>query len=174
MELTAYIRILRRWFWLIGLTAIVTGSISFIVGRTQPAKYQASATIQVGSFLSLADPNTGLIQVGQQLAQNYAAIITTYPVLQATVTKLQLPFSADELEKLFQTRIIPNTSLLVVTVTYSDPVVVADIANELAQQLIVNSPTDLTTEQQDQIKLLRSEVASSQDQLKTARSMLTT
>ena len=173
MELTAYIRILRRWFWLIGLTAIVTGSISFIVGRTQPAKYQASATIQVGSFLSLADPNTGLIQVGQQLAQNYAAIITTYPVLQATVTKLQLPFSADELEKLFQTRIIPNTSLLVVTVTYSDPVVVADIANELAQQLIVNSPTDLTTEQQDQIKLLRSEVASSQDQLKTARDMLT-
>jgi Mrp family chromosome partitioning ATPase/capsular polysaccharide biosynthesis protein len=169
MELAAYLRVLRRWFWLIGLASVIFGSASFVVGRTQPPRYQASATIQVGSFLSLANPNTGLIQVGQQLAQNYAAIVTTYPVLEATVNKLQLPFPPEKLETLFQTRIVPNTSLLVITVTYTDPVVVADIANELANQLILNSPTNLTKEQQDQVKLLREELARAQAQLKAAR-----
>jgi succinoglycan biosynthesis transport protein ExoP len=174
MELTAYIRVLRRWFWLIGLAVVVFGSASFVVGRTQPPRYEASTTIQVGSFLSLANPNTGLIQVGQQLAQNYAAIVTTYPVLDATVRELQLPFPPEKLEKLFQTRIIPNTSLLVITVTYTDPVVVADIANKLADQLILNSPTNLTTEQQAQVKLLREELTRAQAQLKSAREELDT
>ena len=74
MELTAYIRLVRRWFWLIALAAILAGSISFIVSRTQAPQYQSTTTIQVGSYLNLANPNTAMIQTGEQLAQTYAAL----------------------------------------------------------------------------------------------------
>src|SRR5262245_23402577 len=155
MELTAYIRLVRRWFWLIALAAILAGSISFIVSRTQPPQYQSTTTIQVGSYLNLANPNTAMIQTGEQLAQTYAALAKTYPVLSSTVDKLNLPFSADQLGRMFQTRLISNTSLLSITVTYTDPVVAADIANELAQELIRNSATNLTKDQQQQLSILQ-------------------
>jgi polysaccharide biosynthesis transport protein len=174
MELTAYIRLVRRWFWLIALAAILAGSISFIVSRTQPPQYQSTTTIQVGSYLNLANPNTAMIQTGEQLAQTYAALAKTYPVLSATVDKLQLPFSADQLGRMFQTRLISNTSLLSITVTYTDPVVAADIANELAQELIRNSATNLTKDQQQQLTILQGEIETTRAQLQDARNELAT
>jgi tyrosine-protein kinase len=174
MELAAYIRLVRRWFWLIALAAIIAGSISFIVSRTQPPQFQSTTTIQVGSYLNLANPNTAMIQTGEQLAQTYAALAKTYPVLSATVNKLQLPFTPDALNRLFQTRLISNTSLLSITVTYTDPVVAADIANELAQQLILSSATNLTKDQQQQLTILQGEIEKTRAQLDDERNELST
>jgi polysaccharide biosynthesis transport protein len=174
MELAAYIRLVRRWFWLIGLAAILAGSVSFIVSRTQPPQYQSTTTIQVGSYLNLANPNAAMIQTGEQLAQTYAALAKTYPVMAATVDKLKLPFSPDRLSRLFQTRIIPSTSLLSITVTYTAPDIAADIANELAQQLIRNSATNLTQDQQQQLVILQGEVETTRAQLQDLRGELST
>src|SRR5258706_16445065 len=104
MEITAYIRLLRRWLWLIILAAVVAGSISFVLARTQPASYRASVTLQVGKYMDLANPNAAMIQTGEQLAQTYSALLKTYPVLEATVNKLQLPFSPDRLATLFSAK----------------------------------------------------------------------
>ncbi len=174
MELTAYIRLLRRWFWLIAVAAIIAGSIAFIVSRTQPPQYQSTTTIQVGSYLNLANPNSAMIQTGEQLAQTYAALAQTYPVLSATVDKLQLPFSPDQLSRLFQTRLISSTSLLSITVTYTDPVVAADIANELAQELILSSATALTKDQEQQLVILRGEIDKIRAQLQDQHAELAT
>jgi Mrp family chromosome partitioning ATPase len=168
MELRTYLNLVRRWLWLILLLMILFGALAFIYTRTLPARYQASSTILVGSALVSSDPNPSLILTWQQLAEHYAQIIKTYAVLEATVRELQLPFSPDELSGYFTTRLTPNTSLLVITVTYTDPVLAADIANMLANQLIANSPSN-TSEQQEQISLLRTEISNGQAQLQTAR-----
>ncbi len=55
MELTSYIRLARRWFWLIGLAAIVSGSLGFISSRSQVPRYQTAVTVQVGTYLDLAN-----------------------------------------------------------------------------------------------------------------------
>ncbi|MBE2195155.1 MAG: polysaccharide biosynthesis tyrosine autokinase [Anaerolinea sp.] len=172
MELRAYFRIVRRWAWLIAIAAAVAGAITFSRSRTQPAQYQASATVQVGSALTLTDPSTTLIQTGVLLAQNYAEIVKTYPVLKGTVDALQLPFSPEALKGLFGTRLIANTSLMVITVTYTEPVLAADIANTLAQQLVENSPTNLSREQQEQARLLNDEMKRAQTQLNNTRGEL--
>ncbi|MHB8624653.1 MAG: Wzz/FepE/Etk N-terminal domain-containing protein [Aggregatilineales bacterium] len=174
MELTAYIRLVRRWLWLIVLMAVVAGSISFVVTRTQPTQYQASTTVQVGAYLNLANPSSGMFQTAEQLAETYAALMKTYSVLNAVITKLQLPFSTGGLASLFQTQLIPGTSLMTITVTYTDPVVASDIANELATQLIANSPTNLTQGQQDQLNILQTEIDQAEIELQNARSELKT
>ncbi len=169
VDLKAYLRILRRWLWFIILLAMLASGVNFIANRIQPPQYQASVTIQVGSAQYLQNPNTGLIQTSEQLADTYAVIVKKYPVLQATITKLQIKMPATELLRYFQVRVVPNTALLEITVTYPDAVMAADIANELGAELIASSPTDLALNQQGQIKTLQTEIADAQNVLDTAR-----
>jgi Mrp family chromosome partitioning ATPase/capsular polysaccharide biosynthesis protein len=174
MELSAYIRLVRRWLWLIVLAAVVAGSASFAATRTQTPLYQASTTIQVGTYSTMSNPDSSMIYTSGQLAQTYVALAKTYPVLNGVVEKLQLPMSANSLAGIFQVRLITNTSLMSITVTYTDPVMASDIANELAAQLIANSPTELSKEQEAQLTLLRDEVKQAQAQLQAARDELKT
>jgi polysaccharide biosynthesis transport protein len=172
MELIQYIRLFRRWFWLIFLAAFVAGSVSFVVRSSQPATYQAQTRIAIGGFIQAPNPDASEIRTGVELAQTYVELARTFNVMQATVDALNLPFSADRLRSIVTTRITPGTSLLVLSVEYSDPVLAADIANEVTRQLILESPTNLTTAQQSQIDIANNEIARLNDQLDTLRLQL--
>ncbi|MBE2196508.1 MAG: AAA family ATPase [Anaerolinea sp.] len=172
MELAAYLRIFRRWLWLIILLALLGGGISFVVARTQAPMYQASTTIQIGSSRSLSNPATSLLSTEVQLAQTYAVLARTFPVIEGTVKALNLPFPPEKLREYFTTAVIPQTALLTLTVTYPDPLLVALIANELGRQLILNSPTNLTADQQAQIEVLKAEITSAREQLERGRAEL--
>jgi Mrp family chromosome partitioning ATPase/capsular polysaccharide biosynthesis protein len=174
MELTAYIRLVRRWLWLIALAAVVAGSIAFATARTQPARYRATTTIQIGTYIDLADPNPMMIQSAAALAQTYIALLRTSSIMNNVIQNLQLPFSAAGLAGMFDGRLLEGTSLLTLTVNYTDPVMAADIANELGRQLILNSPNDLTDEQRQQLDILQEEILQARDQLQAARDELRT
>jgi polysaccharide biosynthesis transport protein len=168
-QIKGYARLARRWAWLIALFAIAAGSFVFINGRTQPNRYQSTSTVRVGNFLETSTANTSQIMTGQMLVQNYAAVVRTYPVLEATVNALQLPFSPDALIGLITTQIVPQTTMLRITITDTDPVRAADIANELANQLIAASPT---AEQRAQVDLLTSEIRAIEQRLGNLRTTL--
>lgn len=172
MELSGYIRLIRRWLWLLLAAAVVASSAAFIAVRTQPAIYQATTLLQLGNYLGLTDPNPGMIQASASLSQSYIRLLKTRPILQAVVDKLRLPFGTEELERLFEGQLTSGTSFLTLTVNYTDPVLAAEVANELAVQLIANSPTELTREQQEQVRILQAEVQAAQAQLQRAREEL--
>ena len=174
MELSAYISMFRRWLWLIIVAAVVAGTASFVVARVAPPSYQSTVTIQVGTYSSLANPSAGMIQTAEQLAQTYVVLSKAYPLLDAVINKLQLDMTTDQLASRFQTRQVAGTSLLTITVTYGDPVVAADLANELANQLIAASPTQLTKEQQNQLEILQREIDQSGTELQGMRDELKT
>lgn len=173
MELIQYIRLFRRWFWLIFLTAFIGGSVSFIVRSQQPPTYEAQATILIGGFIDDPNPDRTAIGTGEVLAATYVQLVRTFDVLQATVDSLNLPLTADQLRSRINTRIISGTSLLVVSLTYTDPVLAADIVNELTRQIILRSPTNLTTEQQSQIDFLNSQIRALTTELNSLRQTLT-
>jgi capsular exopolysaccharide synthesis family protein len=172
MELVQYFRILRRWFWLVALAAFVAGSVSFITRTTQAPRYQAESMIAVGGYLESPNPNSGEIRTGIDLAQTYAQIVRTRDVLQGVVDSLNLEFGTRQLNSMISTRILSGTSLLQISVTYTDPVLAADMANGLAQQLILSSPTNLTPEQQTQVDLLNEQIDTQVDELFTLRNRL--
>src|SRR5512140_203759 len=115
MELSAYIRLVRRWLWLIVLAAVVAGSAAFAATRTQTPLYRASTTIQVGTYSTMSNPDSSMIYTSGQLAQTYVALAKTFPVLDGVVTKLQLPMAPNSLAGIFQVSLIPNTSLMSIT-----------------------------------------------------------
>lgn len=172
MEPTYYLRLFRKWLWLILVVAIAAGGLGFMYRSSLPAVYTAETTIAIGGFIQSPNPDSSEIRTGLELAQTYAELITTYSVLQATADKLKLDLGADEIGGMVSTRIIADTSLMVVSVRYTDPVLAADIANELAQQLILNSPTNLTPEQQNQIALANEQIGRLNEQVEQSRIQL--
>ena len=172
MELVEYIRLLRKWFWLFLICGFIGGGISFIINTGGAPWYTASTTISIGRYIDSPNPNTSEIQLGINLAQTYAALLRTNDVLQGTIDALSLNLTPGGLKSLLTTNIITGTSLLVVTVQYTDPILAADIANTLAQQLILRSPTNLTTAQQAQMDRANEQIDALDKQLQDQRQTL--
>lgn len=172
MELIAYIQLFRKWFWLLLLGAFLAGGAAFLFRSQQPKQYQSHVTISVGNFIDAPNPDSSEIRTGVELAQTYAVLATTYDVLEATVEAGEFPITSAALRTALGTRVIPDTSLLELTITYTDPVLAADMANELAQQLILNSPSNLTPDQQQQLDLATTEIDRLNQELQQARLQL--
>ncbi len=172
MELIEYIRIFRKWLWLLVLAAILGGGVSYLIRSRQPALYEATVLIEVGGFMQSPNPESSEIRTGVELAQTYVVLAKTHNVLQASIDAGDFPLTAQELEKIIDARTITGTSLLKITATYTEPILTADIANAVAQQLILKSPTHLTTDQQQQVALITAEIARLSTQLEAARQRL--
>ena len=169
MELTQYLRLFRKWAWLIAVVAFIGGGIAYIDAIRRPTLYQAESTISIGGYIDQPNPSQSQIYTGMSLATTYAQLVRTYSILQATIDELGLPISAEALHSIINTRIIEGTSLLVIGVTYPDPTLAADIANTLTEQIIANSPSNLTTDQQAQITFANQQIADLSAQLQGAR-----
>ena len=74
MELTEYIRLARKWFWLILLAAVLAGGMSFLLRSRQQAVYQADVMLSVGGYIQSPNPDTYEIYTGELLAQTYAGL----------------------------------------------------------------------------------------------------
>ncbi|HRL13996.1 MAG TPA: polysaccharide biosynthesis tyrosine autokinase [Aggregatilineales bacterium] len=173
MELVQYIAIVRRWLWFILLSAFIAGSVAFIVRSNQPRVYQATTRLVIGSYTTSPNPDAGEIRVAFDLTRTYAELVRTFNILNATVQALNLPISPNALASSVSTNTITNTSLINITVQYGDPVLAADIANELANQLIRQSPTNLTQQQLTQLEIANEQIAALTRELDTLRSRLT-
>ncbi len=172
MELVAYIRLFRKWFWLLFLGAFLAGGAAFLTASRRPDMYQADVTIQVGSSLDTPNPQLGDLNTGAALAQTYAVLAKSRNVLEAAIEARDFPLSAAVLGDALTAQVIQGTSLLRLTVTYSDPVLAAEMASEVARQLILNSPSNLTPEQQAQIDLANEEIRQLTSELQQAREEL--
>ncbi len=174
MELRRLFSFLRRWSWLIVLAAIVSGSLAYINSRSQPLQYRASSIIQIEPYSSLVNPEFGIGFTNAQLIETCIALSKTWPLLDAVIRNKVLPFEADTLAGIFQVEQFDNTWLLTITVTFTNPILTADIANALAAQLIAISPTDLPQAQQKQLVLLQRGILKADAQLRAEREELKT
>jgi len=97
----------------------------------------------VGRAIDNPNPTGSDFWLTQQLANTYADIAKRDPVRQATMDALGLTWLPE-----YTVRVVPNTQLIEIAVTDTDPVRAQAVANELANQLIQQSPTSGGPEQQ--------------------------
>jgi len=172
MELQAVVGLFRKWLWLLLLGAVLAGGAAYMWRSARPDKYEASVIIAVGTTMEIPNPDSAFIRTGADLARTYAVLATTYEVLQAAVEAGPFPIDAFDLRKEVSASVITDTPLVVLKVTYTDPQIAADIANALANQLVLKSPSYLTEEQQSQLNLAKTEIARLNDELKQSREEL--
>jgi tyrosine-protein kinase len=143
MDLYSYIRPLIKYWWLLGLATLIAILSSSIVAWRQLPVYQAHATLIIGRAVYEPNPSANDLYLGQQLAGFYADIGSRDNVRTATQVALGLnalpPYTVHTL---------PNSQMLEIDVTDSNPRRAMAVANEIANQLINQTPTNQSGGQQ--------------------------
>lgn len=169
MELLEYFRLLRKWAWLLFIGAFLAGGASYLFNSQEVDVYNSSVTIMVGSAIDAPNPEYSELITGSQLANTYAILARSYDIAQAAVEAGNFPVSAGQLRGMIWTSVVENTPLLVVGVTYTDPILAAEMVTEVANQLVINSPSNLPAELEAQIEVWNAEVERLRTELQDLR-----
>jgi len=176
MELQQYFVVIRKWLWLIVACVLVAAVSSYLGTLQMPRIYQATTTVMVGRVLEQRDPNAQDLYLSQQLAQTYADMVRRRPILEGVAEALGLDYipSAANVSALQ----VPGTQLLEITVRDTRPERARAIADIIAYQLILQSPTEAGEERQRrafvqaQLENLESRIQETQDKIDEGQAML--
>jgi succinoglycan biosynthesis transport protein ExoP len=166
MELSTYFRPLIKWWWLVVAAGLVAAVSSFVVTRRQPILYESSTTLVVGRTVYESNPNSGDFYLNQQLASFYADLAEREPVKRATMAALGMPWLPE-----YHVAALPNSLLIQIQVADTDPVRAQAVANELANQLIKQTPTNDPKGQErqkfieDQLNTFEADILATQDEI---------
>lgn len=181
MELREYLALIRKWWWLIVLCTVLAAGASLMVSRSTAPTYQASTTLIVGQIIQNPNPNTQDMYTTERLAQTYAEMARRQPVLQATVEALGLDTDWKGLRGRVSVNLVQNTQLMEIKVTDTDPQRARLTADEIARQLILQSPTEQDKEREAhrqfvtaQLTDLQAKIAAGQAELPELEESLTT
>ncbi|MEM7342894.1 MAG: polysaccharide biosynthesis tyrosine autokinase [Chloroflexota bacterium] len=136
-----YLRLLQKWWWIPVLSVVVGAAGAYFTSRQQPQIFEASATLLVGQVIQSKTVSTQDFQTSESLARTYAIMAEQHPVLQNVVDTLQLKDSWEDLKRQISVSPIQSTQLLRITAQAASPSLARMIANEVANQLILLSPT---------------------------------
>jgi polysaccharide biosynthesis transport protein len=148
-ELKSIFSIVWRWAWLLVVSTVLAGSISYSATSQMPRLYSATTTLMVGQVLQATNPNAADFSTSQQLAQTYVQLVKRQPLIQATADALGMNVPWQTLSTQASAAVLPNTQLIQIAVVDTSPQRAKVIADELAHQLILQSPTPVD-KQQDQ------------------------
>ncbi len=140
MELRQYLSLFRKWAWLLILTTALAAVSSFYYSSQLPPTYEATTTLVVGPVLQSTNPSYTEFYAATELAKAYVLIVKQQPVLRATADAIRWEGSLAALESKITAKAVGG-QLLTISVSDSDPQRVKLIADELARQLILQSPT---------------------------------
>lgn len=141
MDPNPYLRPLIKWWRLLAVTGILAVISSSISTAFQPDEYVSRTTLMTGSTILNPNPDFGQIQIAQTLATFYADMAKREPIQAATMEALGINWLPA-----YDARAVPNTQLIEILVTDTDPQRAQIIASELANQLILQSPAESQSE----------------------------
>jgi capsular exopolysaccharide synthesis family protein len=172
MELRQYFAVIWKWLWLIALATAVAAGSTYLATRDQAPIYRTKATVMVGQVISDPDPTNVDFYTGQQLARTYADLVKREPVMQATVDALGLTMGWQSLAGRTSVQVVEGTQLLEISVTDTDPTRAQALANEIANQLILESPTSLSEEEQRRQAFLEAQAVDLENKIAAAQAQI--
>ena len=132
IDLREILFVLRRKLLLIIIVTVVAGAAAglFSYYGITP-QYTATSKIYIltnsGTMVNLSD-----LQVGSTLANDYAELIVSRPVVEKVIENKKLNMSYGELVGCISVTNPSNTRIVAIRITYDDPVMAKEIANEFA------------------------------------------
>ena len=132
MELSSYLQILNRRIWIIVVTTLAAVVAFFLLQARTPTMYETTTVLRITPY-STTNPSFTTLAYAERIMNTYVEIATSSPVLDELRGRLGL--SSGQPEDI-EVVIIPDTELLRITATDSNPVLARDAANTLANMLL--------------------------------------
>jgi succinoglycan biosynthesis transport protein ExoP len=182
VELREYLTVIRKWLWLIVLSTAIAAIPSFMASRSAPPIYQTTTTIMVGQTIESPNPTSQDIWTAQSLAQTYVQLVKRQPILEGAINALGLGMNWRALAGKVSVSLVEGTQLLEIKVLDTDPQRAKAMADEIANQLILQSPTTPERAErekhrafvQQQIADLEAKIEAAQEQVAELEQSLTT
>jgi succinoglycan biosynthesis transport protein ExoP len=136
VELSDYLRILRKYWALILALALAGLAASALYSLTKTPEYSSSSKVFVSTQSSdnlseLTQGNT----YSQQRVKTYVNLVSTPIVLQPVIAALELNVTAGQLAGQVSASSTADTTIIQITATSEDPVLAAELANTTAESL---------------------------------------
>ncbi len=144
---------LIKWWWLILIVTLVGGASSYFITKQQPPIYRAATTLVVGRALNDPNPTNNELGLSQQLADVYVTLASRDPVMNAAKQALGLQKLPD-----YVVSANSNNGLIDIVVVDTSPARAQAVANEIARQLILQSPTNSVQDQAGQQKFVNQQL----------------
>lgn len=170
LELRRYLGLLKKWGWLILLITGLAAAGSYFYSRTLAPTYRTDTVLLVGQEQQNSNPTFNDIYVSNNLAQAYALLVSQPSVLQAAANEIKWDGPWQSLYFAVSATAPANGQTIRISGTASTPERAQLIANEIARQLILQSPISQQQKASDtqrnfitdQQALLQSQIISSQ------------
>jgi Mrp family chromosome partitioning ATPase/capsular polysaccharide biosynthesis protein len=147
MDVARYIRVARRWLWLIIVAAALAAVTAYLISSSLPRTYMSAITLVVGDDTANLRPSVEDVSVSQRLAGVYSGMVTREPVLTATVNTLGLPTTWYELQRRVLVVRAEGSQIFEIRVNDDDAVRTKATVDEIARQLTLQSPTAENSEE---------------------------
>lgn len=176
-EIWTYIRIVLHWWWVLVLATILSSIVALFITVRQPRYYVATTTLMVGNTMNAATPDAQMMGLSAALANFYAEMAKREPILGPVTERLGLNFSWQAIPQgMLSITVNSRASLLDLSITDSNPVRAAAIANAIAEDLVrysPNSPEKVAAQHallQEQVSEAQSNLSQIDQNLEQARS----
>ena len=160
MEIKELIAPIRRWWWLLIIATAVAAGASYYASLQQPPIYQSRATLMIGRTIDNPNPTSNQFNLEEQLAASYANIANREPLREATKDALGLEWLPE-----YSVSAVPNTQLIEIAVLDTDPQRAQTVAKEIANQLILSSPTGEDPEELERQAFINEQLDTLQNQI---------
>lgn len=124
---------IRRWWWLIILMGLLAAAAVYAATSRMPPVYKSSATLLISPAKNSTSSQYNDLLASARLASTYSEMLKDRTVLNTVKTVLKLEQSTDELSDNITATSVRDTQLIRITVTDTDPVQAALIANTVAE-----------------------------------------
>jgi capsular exopolysaccharide synthesis family protein len=179
MELRQYISLLVKWLWLMVLAVVIAAASSYVASKRVAPLYRTHSTLIVGRVTESLDVTNFDMWTGEQLASTYAQMAEREPVLQGVVESLGLDVEWRSLTGQVSAEAVPQSLFLEISVVDTNPQRAKAIADAVAQQLILISPSNprgIDQEErayaQQEIEALKADIAAAREQVDQLREEL--
>ena len=132
IDLRDYLRVLaRRWRLVAGITAIVV-AVALVASFLQTPLYESSAEVAIEPVRSGSDAALEDLLLRDEIVETERRVITSRSVADRVIADLELDRPATELLEIVDVRAIPNTRVVTISATSTDPQFAAAVANSFA------------------------------------------
>lgn len=140
MDLWHYLALARKWGWLILLIAGLAAAGSYLYSLTIPPTYRSEAILLVGQEQQNPNPTVNDIYVSNNLAAAYALLATQPSVLEAAAQAIHWDGPWQSLYFNVAATAPTGGQTIHIAATSRSPQQAQAIANEIAHQILLQSP----------------------------------
>ena len=124
------------------IAAAVIGAIcaGLITRFLIPDKFTATSRMYMVSASSDSVVNLADLNIGTSLSSDYVELMQTRPIVEGVIEELGLEYSYEHLLKMITLSVVPNTRIVKISATSTNPKEAMEIANQMAKTSKVELP----------------------------------